>query len=84
MENTIKAMKRGFSKLLINDFVLPDIYTGADLQPALLDIMMMSMCAGVERTERQWRSLLDSVGLEVVKIWRADGAESVIEAILKE
>lgn len=77
-------MKQTFSSLLINDFVLPDMYTEADLQPALLDIMMMSMCCGIERTERQWRSLLDSVGLEVVRIWSVDGAESVIEAILKE
>jgi len=45
-------MKQGFSSLLIDDFVLPDMYTGADLQPVLLDITMMSMC-GIERTERQ-------------------------------
>jgi len=77
-------MKRGCSKLLINDFVLPDIYAEADLQPALSDTMMMSMCWDIERTERQWRSLLDSIGLDVVKIWRIEGAESVIEAILKE
>jgi hypothetical protein len=74
-------MDKDYSRLLINDYVLPD--TGVDLHPALLDIMMMSLCSGLERTEKQWRALLDSIGLEIVKIWTSPGAESVIETKLK-
>jgi hypothetical protein len=74
-------MEKGYSKLLINDFVLPD--TDVPLHPALLDIMMMSLCSGVERSEKQWRVLIDSVGLQIIKIWRTDGVEAVIETVLK-
>ena len=82
LSHTARSMKKGYSSLLINDFVLPD--TGTSLLPASLDILMMSFVAGAERTESQWRSLLDSVGLEIVKIWTVTaGAESVIETRLK-
>jgi len=75
--NTVEAMDE-HSRLLINEFVLPD--NGCDLHPALLDLMMMSLCAGIERSEKQWRALLESVGLEIIKIWSTDGVEAVIEA----
>jgi hypothetical protein len=74
-------MDKGYSKLLINDFVLPD--TDASLHPALLDIMMLALCAGVERSEKQWRSLLVSIGLQIIRIWRTAGVEAVIETMLK-
>jgi hypothetical protein len=79
--NTAKAMEKGYSKLLINDFVLPD--TDVPLHPAVLDIMMLALCAGVERSEKQWRALLDSIGLQIIKIWRTAGVEAVIETMLK-
>jgi hypothetical protein len=62
-------------------FVLPD--TDVPLHPALLDIMMLALCAGVERSEKQWRALLDSIGLQIIKIWRTPGVEAVIETMLK-
>ena len=39
LANTVKVMKPGYSRLLINDWVVKD--TGASLLPALLDINMM-------------------------------------------
>lgn len=70
------------SRLLINDFVIPN--TGATQLPASLDIMMMAMVSGLERTESQWRELLESVGLEIVQIWTViPEAEAVIETRLK-
>ena len=74
-------MDKEVSRLLICDYVLPN--TGSDLHPALLDIMMMSLSSGLERTERQWRTLLDSVGLEIVKIWGSGPGKSVIETRVK-
>lgn len=44
-------MKPGYSKLLIFEWVLPD--TGSPLYPALLDINMMALFSGMERTEIQ-------------------------------
>lgn len=76
-------MRFGYSKLLISEIVLPT--SGASLSSASLDIQMMGLHAGMERSEIQWRKLLDSEGLEIVKIWQlVYGGESVIEATLKK
>lgn len=74
-------MRYGYSKLLISEIVLPKM--GSSLFSASLDIQMMGLHAGMERTETQWRKLLSSEGLEIVKIWQlVSGGESVIEATL--
>lgn len=82
LKNIVDAMTPGYSKLLIFEFILPDV--GAPLYPSLLDINMMALLSGLERTERQWKTLLDSVGLEIVKFHK-DGinTEGLIEATLK-
>ena len=79
-------MKPGYSKLILNEIVLPD--KGAPLQMALWDMQMMVMVGGRERTEREWRQLLGCVGLEVVGIWQppatmggGSGGEGIIEAV---
>lgn len=83
LENTIPAMEKGRSKLLITELVLPNV--GVPLLSCLLDIQMMGLQAGRERSEKEWRALLDSVGLVIVKIWTIEpGMESVIEAELKD
>ena len=75
-------MKPGYSKLIVNEFILPD--EGCDLFPALADIHMMADFAGTERSESQFRELYDSAGLEVVRFWQPPGAgEGIIEAIKK-
>lgn len=80
--NTVLSMTRGYSKLLIYEFVLPDV--GAPLFASLLDINLMAVLSGMERTERQWVALLDSVGLEIVHIRKCgDSSEGLIEATLK-
>lgn len=67
-----------YSTLLIDDYVLPD--TNVKLRGAEMDILMWMHTSGVERTERHWHALCNSVGLEIVNIWSADkGEESVIE-----
>jgi hypothetical protein len=80
LRNTVSAMAPDYSRILIVDFVLPD--TNTPLMQASLDIQMMSIGAGVERSERQWRDLLHSAGLEITGIWNQSPAmESVIEAV---
>lgn len=77
-------MKLDHSKLLITEFVLAD--TGTALFPATLDVQMMGLHAGMERSEKQWRALLEEAGLEVVRIWgegKGRGGEAVIEARLR-
>lgn len=74
-------MTKGYSKILINENIIPD--KDAHWLITSIDLVMMSVCASGERTESTWRSLLTSVGLRVVKIWTyEEGAESLIEAEL--
>ncbi|KAL8716055.1 MAG: hypothetical protein Q9225_006262 [Loekoesia sp. 1 TL-2023] len=83
LTNTAKAMKRGYSKVLIHEWVLPD--KGAPLQGSLLDVIMMTLSGGKERTETMWRELLGKAGLGIQKVWvdKID-SESLIEAVLED
>ena len=74
-------MTPGYSKILLNELVLPDQECG--IIPAQLDITMMAVLAAEERSERQWRGLIESAGLKVEKIWTdVPEAESIIELSL--
>ena len=75
-------MKLGYSKLLISEFILSDSCRRPF--PASLDMQMMALHAGMERSDKQWRDLLASAGLKIVKIWqKLEGGEGVIEAELE-
>lgn len=80
----MSSMKVGYSKILLNERVIPKKNCCSWF--AAYDINMMSFCGGMERTQKQWIDLLESVDLEVVRIWSSpyDGEEdSVIVAMLK-
>ncbi|KAJ5643409.1 uncharacterized protein N7484_005916 [Penicillium longicatenatum] len=78
LSRIVEAMDPEYSTLIIDDYVLPD--TGAELRAAEMDILMWLHTAGLERTVSQWKSLFDTVGLELVKIWTSPrGNESVLE-----
>ena len=78
LSHIVDAMD-GDSRLLIDDYVMPA--TNADMRTIHMDICMMMYVRSEERTERRWRNLLTSAGLEVVKIWTPPTAfESIIEA----
>ena len=78
--NLKSAMTKGYSKILINENVIPD--KGAHFAATGLDMFMMSF-SSTERTDKMWYELLASVGLKVVKIWTYEqGTESLIEAEL--
>jgi hypothetical protein len=66
------------SRIIIVDFVLPD--TDTPLLQASLDIQMLSIGSGAERSKRQWIEMLQAAGLEIRGIWSGSpGMESVIE-----
>ncbi|MCJ1379927.1 hypothetical protein MMC17_003030 [Xylographa soralifera] len=82
LENTASAMKKGHSKLLMFEWIFPE--RDVPLFPSLLDINLMVLLSGMERTESQWRILLDSAGFEIVKFWKTSpDTEGMIEAVLK-
>ncbi|KAK8069621.1 S-adenosyl-L-methionine-dependent methyltransferase [Apiospora phragmitis] len=75
------ALRPGYSRLLIHEHVLPD--TGAPPHATSFDLLMMMFLSGKERSEGQWRILLGSAGLKVVRIWRSPLAnQAVLEAEL--
>ena len=78
LSHIASAMTKGYSKILLNEFVIPD--QGASLIAAQLDITMMVMLAGVERTESQFKELVKASGLKIAHIWGDDpDTERVLE-----
>ena len=76
------AMKKGYSKILLNEFVLPD--QGASLIATQVDMTMMVVLAGAERTKSQFEVLVDAAGLKLTKIWGDDpDTERILEIELK-
>ena len=81
LQHLATAMKRGYSKILINEMVVPN--KGASLVTTQVDITMMVALAACERTETQWRKLIGSAGLIIEKITtEQQETESIIEAVL--
>ena len=79
--NLKPGLMKGYSKLLINETVIPD--QGAHWLSTALDMVMMVNFSACERTEKDWRALLGSAGYRIVKIWSGEpGTESLIEAEL--
>jgi hypothetical protein len=74
-------MKPGYSKILVDDIVIP--LQGASKYGCRLDFQVMALCAAVERTVPQWHALAESVGLKVDKVWSADPtSEGLVEISL--
>ncbi|KAF2721795.1 S-adenosyl-L-methionine-dependent methyltransferase [Polychaeton citri CBS 116435] len=82
LSRIVEAMDKDYSRILIDDYVLPN--TKAGWRAASMDVFMMLVASGIERTQRQWDQLLSSVDLEIVKVWKAKaGSESIIEARIR-
>jgi hypothetical protein len=62
------------SLLLISESVLPE--SGVGLGAVLSDLHMMASYASLERTQGQWRALLERAGFALVKVWLPEGCES--------
>lgn len=69
LKRVAKAMKPGYSRLLVNDIVLPSS-TPTTLETSV-DMQMMIMVSGKERTEEMFCELFKEAGLQVDKIWRS-------------
>lgn len=77
------AFKPGYSKLLIYEIMLPK--KGATTVQTTIDILLMKVTSGMERTEEQWRRLLGQAGFKIIGVSRHPTAvESVIEADLAQ
>lgn len=73
------AMTPGYSRLLVHEHVLPESHP--DPQATALDVAMICLCSATERTESMWRTLFESAGFKIIKIWASPQVTmSVIEA----
>lgn len=70
LNNLKPTMKRGYSKILIEEFIIPD--SNAQALPCMTDIAAIVFCSD-QRTRRQWTNLLQSVGLEILNFWEREG-----------
>lgn len=85
LRNVAGAMERGYSKLLIHETLVADVRPSPRVTAT--DISMMAIFASAERSEKEWRQLIetDGLGLKVVKIWNPHQTmESIIEVELAE
>ena len=71
------------SVIPIDEMVLPN--KGAHWHQIQVDLLMMAWFAAMERTERQWYSMLDAAGLKVKQIYTytPELRDSIIVAVPK-
>lgn len=83
------------SRLLIADHVInttlghPELASAPEPLPAdygswsrfghMLDLDMMALINGIERTPAQFRDLASKAGLELVRIWECRGHAQIVE-----
>jgi hypothetical protein len=81
LENLVPALKKGYSRVLLNEIVVSE--EKPTLAATSMDMMMLAHFAVRERTESDWRGILEKAGLKVFNIYTYPGvAESLIEAEL--
>ncbi|KAI0009686.1 putative sterigmatocystin 8-O-methyltransferase precursor [Xylariaceae sp. FL0662B] len=81
--NNLKIAMTRDSVVLIDEIVLPD--RGAPWRAAQLDLVMSAVFAGKERSQSEWRALLQDVGLKISKIWKytEECEDCVVVAVLE-
>ena len=75
LANCRKAIKDD-GTLLIRDSVISD----NDVQGSTMDITMLIMTGGKERTEAEWKNLLQSAGFTLNRVYKKQGQFDLIEA----
>lgn len=78
LRNIAGAMEKGYSKLLVHESLISSVKPAARVTTS--DITVMACLSAKERSETEWKGVVESAGLRIVKIWRpAQSVESVIE-----
>ncbi|KAF9767930.1 hypothetical protein IL306_014839 [Fusarium sp. DS 682] len=81
LKHIADAMEPGYSKLLVHESLVSSVKPLARVTTS--DITMMACLGAKERTEDEWRCLIEGAGLKILKIWRPlQSVESIIEAEL--
>ncbi|KAL4983290.1 O-methyltransferase-domain-containing protein [Aspergillus falconensis] len=81
LKNIAPAMDRTNSRLLIEEIIVPESNSG--IEEGWMDMIMMTLGAK-QRTLEEWRGVLGTAGMEVVRVYRVDGiCHGLIEARVK-
>ncbi|KAL6718617.1 hypothetical protein ACLMJK_002851 [Lecanora helva] len=83
LQSIASAMTPNYSRILIREFILPDV--NCPLVAIGADLSMMMSHAGLERSEKQWHELVRKagMGLKVEKFWYSGGVEEGVVEIVK-
>jgi len=74
-------MTEGYRKLLIIGNMIPT--KGAHCISMGLDMLVMAVFSGAERTEKNGNEILIKAGFDLVQIWTYElGTESLVEAVV--
>lgn len=77
------VMTPGYSRLLLNEIVIKN--GKPDWRASSLDVFLMVLMCAHERSEREWRQLINQAGLTITNIYtKHESTESVIEVILED
>jgi len=79
--NNVRNSMSNESKLLIFDNVLPSVQDYLPLGRHAIDIMMMSMLNGKERTEKEFVQLFKQSGLKLQNIYETRALASFLEVV---
>ncbi|KAL4955512.1 S-adenosyl-L-methionine-dependent methyltransferase [Aspergillus filifer] len=70
------------SVLLLNETLVAE--EGVSLYDAWMDMTMLALMSSLNRTETQWKTLLEKAGFELVKVWKPEvvlpGSTTLFEA----
>ena len=70
------------SRIFINEIVVPA--KGASRETTSYDLVLMALLSAGERTQAQWRGLVEGAGLQIVNTWSNPAiAGSVLEVALQ-
>ncbi|KAK4552267.1 hypothetical protein LTR86_010437 [Recurvomyces mirabilis] len=80
LSNLRAAMIPGYSKILIGNIILPE--ENVPLRNSGLDIAMLFLHSGAQRSEAEWRGLVEGAGLAVEKVWYPPGdGDGIVEVM---
>lgn len=74
-------MTPGYSKIVVANIVLPEM--NVPIRQSGLDMAMLLLHSGQQRSASEFTRLFEEAGLEIVKIWYPPGdGDGIVEAIL--
>ena len=68
LRSIIPAMKKGYSKILLNEYIIPN--QGAHFLQTSLDWCLMASLGTKHRTEDEMRTMIEGAGLKMRQVFK--------------